>query len=92
MPDGRARRPGRRVAGRCPEAAALRLPAAWRGFLAEVFGASVGARGDVALEFGVTFQTACNWCAGRGCPAAGALLHGQRRFPTAFVRHVLEVA
>lgn len=64
------------------------LPALWQAFVQQVFGFGVGARGETAIEFGVTLQTACNWHDGVVGPMGHAVAHAAKNFPVEFNRIV----
>lgn len=64
------------------------LPVLWQHFVQHVFGYGPGARGDTALEFGVTLQTACNWHDGVVGPMGHAVAHAAKHFPEDFGRFI----
>lgn len=64
------------------------LAGLWQSFVQELHGYGVGARGETAIEFGVTLQTACNWHDGVVAPMGHAVAHAAKHFPVLFNRIV----
>jgi hypothetical protein len=55
---------------------------AWAGLMK----ACCGSREACADQFGVTFQTACNWFDGLSCPTGDKVVMAQRWWPEAYAR------
>lgn len=53
-------------------------------FWADLMARRCGSREACAVQFGVTFQTACNWFDGFSCPTGDKVLHAVRLWPQEF--------
>lgn len=73
------------------DAVAMRadLPVMWQRLVGHLFGEGVGARGDTAVAFRVTLQTACNWHEGAVAPSGPAVAHAWATWPDACTRFLL---
>lgn len=75
----------RRVSGAVVDVHVAR--AAWADFVAQV----TASREACADEFGVTFQTACNWFDGFSTPTGDKVMQASRDYPEAYARLLARV-
>lgn len=73
------------------DAVAMRaeLPVMWQRMMGHLFGHGPGGRGDTALAFRVTLQTACNWHDGVVAPSGPAVAHAWATWPDVCARFLL---
>lgn len=87
---GRSRVSARRAHGRLPEPHAFRagMAARWGGWCRSRF----RSREALAVHFGVTFQTACNWWNGERKPSGETVMLACLEWGGAFLDHMRQAA